>query len=287
MTDHLNYKNEIDNNHNNNDEIINTNDKNDEDNQNIHTPIYSVKPPKLSYHTHNISESTTHNTNINNDDVNDNFESEIVESTSNNDNNNISNSIIAIISQKDTSQTVEVTPFSSYKSAKSISNYLKKIVANDTSPNTEISIITSQQNDTTKKRLESIQINGNNCDNHYKSNELEEVWKMRSEKLSNRIETIELTNNDEQRMNNNEEVQINLIDLPKIHLSDTTDEVTKYYPHDALKYPGPYPPDVNVRNRESYLNDNDFINILGVDRVAWDNMPKWKQQSKKKNAKLF
>lgn len=47
------------------------------------------------------------------------------------------------------------------------------------------------------------------------------------------------------------------------------------------------PPGVDPRNREAYLTDADFMDVFGVDRIAFAEQPKWRQQARKKDLGLF
>ena len=60
------------------------------------------------------------------------------------------------------------------------------------------------------------------------------------------------------------------------------------YPYRRLKAPGPYPGDVDIKKRESYMLERDFPDALGVSTLeAFLALPKWKQERKKKDAGLF
>jgi hypothetical protein len=60
----------------------------------------------------------------------------------------------------------------------------------------------------------------------------------------------------------------------------------KKYPLDLL-INGPLPETVDVTAKEKYLSDEDFQAAFGMDRAAFNTLPKWKQNGKKKEAKLF
>lgn len=59
------------------------------------------------------------------------------------------------------------------------------------------------------------------------------------------------------------------------------------HPKVDLISPGPYPPDVDVLQREIYLNDQDFHQLLGMSQEVFAKLPKWKQVIKKKSCGLF
>jgi hypothetical protein len=44
---------------------------------------------------------------------------------------------------------------------------------------------------------------------------------------------------------------------------------------------------IDITLKESYLNDADFKTVFGMTRSEFEVMPKWKQQAKKKDVKLF
>ena len=55
-------------------------------------------------------------------------------------------------------------------------------------------------------------------------------------------------------------------------------ETCFYFPHDALKAPGPYPDGINSAHRELYLADEDFKKLLGVgSKEEFLAFPQWKQ----------
>jgi tetratricopeptide (TPR) repeat protein len=55
-------------------------------------------------------------------------------------------------------------------------------------------------------------------------------------------------------------------------------ETSFYFPHDALKAPGPYPDGINSAHRELYLVDEDFKKLLGVgSKEEFLAFPQWKQ----------
>jgi len=62
---------------------------------------------------------------------------------------------------------------------------------------------------------------------------------------------------------------------------------TVAYPYAALRSPGPYPPDVDIRIREMYLSDAEFQALFHTTRAAWLGLPEWRQRSMKKDLGLF
>ena len=70
-------------------------------------------------------------------------------------------------------------------------------------------------------------------------------------------------------------------------LSPTLSSVNTFYKHEQLIAPGPYPAGICIRKREIYLGEEEFKRVLGVSRSAWDSLPKWKQEQRKRAAKLF
>mmetsp|Transcript_35083 Transcript_35083/g.60448 ORF Transcript_35083/g.60448 Transcript_35083/m.60448 type:complete len:94 (+) Transcript_35083:27-308(+) len=77
-----------------------------------------------------------------------------------------------------------------------------------------------------------------------------------------------------------------------IHLSDlvltplfSPEELQLMYKF--LKSPGPYPEEVDPTIREQYLEDEEFEEVLGMTKAAFNETPKWKQQKLKEDAGLF
>jgi villin 1/advillin len=50
---------------------------------------------------------------------------------------------------------------------------------------------------------------------------------------------------------------------------------------------GPAPPGVDPARKEIYLSDADFQSLFGMDKDAWEKLPKWKREGAKKKNKLF
>ena len=49
----------------------------------------------------------------------------------------------------------------------------------------------------------------------------------------------------------------------------------------------PFPAGVNVAQRELYLSDAEFESTMECTRAAFAQLPKWKRDNKKRQAKLF
>lgn len=69
--------------------------------------------------------------------------------------------------------------------------------------------------------------------------------------------------------------------------SDSSVYVSMQFPYDQLKAPGPYPSGIDVLRRETYLSNEEFQQLFGMDQAAFAAMPKWKQVNKKKELGLF
>ena len=81
-------------------------------------------------------------------------------------------------------------------------------------------------------------------------------------------------------------------DVLKLRVSETPHfpparETKRFYPHSVLKTPGPFPHDVDVRHREYYLTDAEFLKLLHTDKNSWDRLPVWRQRSLKQAVGLF
>lgn len=63
----------------------------------------------------------------------------------------------------------------------------------------------------------------------------------------------------------------------------------KYFDPELLinKSPSELPQGVDPSQREDYLSDVDFENLLGASRAAFERLPKWRQNDLKKKAGLF
>ena len=57
------------------------------------------------------------------------------------------------------------------------------------------------------------------------------------------------------------------------------------HPHDVLK--ASTPSDIDPANKERHLSPADFSNVFGMDLAAFNALPKWKRDAKKKDAGLF
>lgn len=69
--------------------------------------------------------------------------------------------------------------------------------------------------------------------------------------------------------------------------SDSSVYVSMQFTYEQLKAPGPYPNGIDVLRRETYLSDEAFQELMGMDKAAFAAMPKWKQVNKKKELGLF
>jgi len=65
--------------------------------------------------------------------------------------------------------------------------------------------------------------------------------------------------------------------------------VTGYivFPMSSLLFPGPYPDGVDQANRERHLSNEEFQCLFGISLEQFENEPKWKQVTKKKQLGLF
>ena len=45
--------------------------------------------------------------------------------------------------------------------------------------------------------------------------------------------------------------------------------------------------DIDLTKRESYLREDDFARVFGLSKEAFGALPKWKQNARKKELKLF
>jgi len=58
-------------------------------------------------------------------------------------------------------------------------------------------------------------------------------------------------------------------------------------PYDALKGGGDPPSGVDPAQKEQYLNDDDFVKVLGSPRAEFNLLKPWKKNQLKKAAGLF
>ena len=58
------------------------------------------------------------------------------------------------------------------------------------------------------------------------------------------------------------------------------------FPYELLQH-APFPDGVNTAHRENYLSAADFLRVLGMDKAAFNAMPRWKQDAAKKRVNLF
>ena len=47
------------------------------------------------------------------------------------------------------------------------------------------------------------------------------------------------------------------------------------------------PTGVDGTKKEKFLSDEDFVKVFGMERGAFEKLPKWKKDQQKKNAGLF
>jgi hypothetical protein len=59
------------------------------------------------------------------------------------------------------------------------------------------------------------------------------------------------------------------------------------YPYKSLKEIDELPSDVDPSCKESYLSDQEFATVFGMDREAYKELPGWKRHNMKKNLGLF
>eukprot|EP01006_Ploeotia_vitrea_P059797 TRINITY_DN74797_c0_g1_i1.p2 TRINITY_DN74797_c0_g1~~TRINITY_DN74797_c0_g1_i1.p2 ORF type:complete len:334 (+),score=69.86 TRINITY_DN74797_c0_g1_i1:34-1035(+) len=70
--------------------------------------------------------------------------------------------------------------------------------------------------------------------------------------------------------------------------AEAEDEDRLIIPYEELKMPSKWGRDqIDVLNRENYLSDVEFKDLLGCTRAEWAKVPGWKKQTKKKQLKLF
>jgi hypothetical protein len=72
--------------------------------------------------------------------------------------------------------------------------------------------------------------------------------------------------------------------LPQLHPATNP---AAFYPYSALKSPGPFPPDVDICNRERYLSDAEFLAVMRCDKATWAGLPAWRQLNVKQSVGLF
>ncbi|XP_024402888.1 villin-3 isoform X1 [Physcomitrium patens] len=69
---------------------------------------------------------------------------------------------------------------------------------------------------------------------------------------------------------------------------DEGEEITEFFSYDRLKA-SPTDPDlkINVKRKEAYLSPEDFEKLFGMPRSQFYELPKWKQDQRKRNLQLF
>jgi hypothetical protein len=63
------------------------------------------------------------------------------------------------------------------------------------------------------------------------------------------------------------------------------EKITTFYSVEILK--DNVPLDVDLKNKELYLNDDDFKLVFKMDIIAFNKLPQWKKVTLKKNVGLF
>ncbi|XP_024403822.1 villin-3 isoform X2 [Physcomitrium patens] len=68
---------------------------------------------------------------------------------------------------------------------------------------------------------------------------------------------------------------------------DGGEEIAEFYSYDRLKSSSTNPPKINIKRKEAYLSPEDFEKLFGMSRTQFYEMPKWKQDQRKRNLLLF
>ncbi|KAG0607331.1 hypothetical protein M758_8G020200 [Ceratodon purpureus] len=69
---------------------------------------------------------------------------------------------------------------------------------------------------------------------------------------------------------------------------DEGEEITEFFSYDRLKSTSTDPaPKINIKRKEAYLSPEDFEKLFGMSRTQFYEMPKWKQDQRKRNLQLF
>jgi len=69
---------------------------------------------------------------------------------------------------------------------------------------------------------------------------------------------------------------------------DEKEEISEFYSYDRLKASSTDPaPKINLKRREAYLSPEDFQKLFGVSKSQFYEMPKWKQDQRKRTLALF
>eukprot|EP00996_Jenningsia_fusiforme_P001868 NODE_2724_length_1134_cov_83.926267_g2501_i0.p1 GENE.NODE_2724_length_1134_cov_83.926267_g2501_i0~~NODE_2724_length_1134_cov_83.926267_g2501_i0.p1 ORF type:complete len:344 (-),score=71.99 NODE_2724_length_1134_cov_83.926267_g2501_i0:102-1052(-) len=65
-------------------------------------------------------------------------------------------------------------------------------------------------------------------------------------------------------------------------------DYSRRIPYVDLKLPSPHNrPDIDVTNRELYLDDGEFEKLMQMDKATWKQLPQWRKNMKKKQLQLF
>lgn len=69
---------------------------------------------------------------------------------------------------------------------------------------------------------------------------------------------------------------------------DEGEEITEFFSYDRLKSTSTDPAlKINIKRKEAYLSPEDFEKLFGMSRSQFYEMPKWKQDQRKRNLQLF
>jgi len=69
---------------------------------------------------------------------------------------------------------------------------------------------------------------------------------------------------------------------------DEGEEITEFFSYDRLKSKSTDPaPKINIKRKEAYLSPEDFEKLFGIPKSQFYEMPKWKQDQRKRNLQLF
>ncbi|XP_024360709.1 villin-2 isoform X1 [Physcomitrium patens] len=69
---------------------------------------------------------------------------------------------------------------------------------------------------------------------------------------------------------------------------DAGEEIAEFYSYDRLKSTSTNPPPkINIKRKEAYLSPEDFEKLFGMSRTQFYEMPKWKQDQRKRQLLLF
>jgi hypothetical protein len=108
-----------------------------------------------------------------------------------------------------------------------------------------------------------------------------------SPQLNDTTATTTTTTTNNNNNNNNTDININklVIEVPPFNNQSSTNNDI-YYPLKSLQN-HPYPSNIDVKNREIYLNNYEFFNVFKMDKKEFDILPLWKKMQIKKSVGLF